>query len=118
MSILRERFGWCVLVAGIVAASTAVAAETELEQAFRSPPPAARPWVYWWWLNSNVTRDGITRDLEEMHRQGIQGVLQGTGPRKGGRDGQGHGSEYLAERGAEKGGKRKFEERVSDDLDK
>ena len=26
-------------------------------------------------MNSNVTRAGITRDLEEMHRQGIQGVM-------------------------------------------
>ena len=42
---------------------------------FQSPPVAARPWAYWWWLNSNVTREGITRDLEEMHRQGIQGVM-------------------------------------------
>ncbi len=46
-----------------------------MEREFQSPPTAARPWVYWWWLNSNVTREGITRDLEEMHRQGIQGVM-------------------------------------------
>ncbi len=50
-------------------------AETEMERTFQSPPVAARPWTYWWWLNSNVTREGITRDLEEMHRQGIQGVM-------------------------------------------
>ena len=50
-------------------------AETEMERQFQSPPAAARPWAYWWWLNSNVTRQGITRDLEEMHRQGIQGVM-------------------------------------------
>jgi hypothetical protein len=50
-------------------------AETPSPQSFRSPPASARPWTYWWWLNSNVTREGITRDLEEMHRQGIQGVL-------------------------------------------
>ncbi|MCC6125712.1 MAG: discoidin domain-containing protein [Pirellulales bacterium] len=49
-------------------------AESEMDR-FRSPPVSARPWVYWWWLNSNVTREGITRDLEEMKRQGIQGVM-------------------------------------------
>lgn len=47
----------------------------ELENAFRVPPPAARPWVYWFWVNGNVTREGITADLEAMQRAGIGGVL-------------------------------------------
>lgn len=42
---------------------------------FRSPPDAARPWVYWFWLNSNITREGITADLEAMKAAGIGGVL-------------------------------------------
>jgi hypothetical protein len=73
MSILQKALAWSILVLGI---SAVVAfAETSIEQSFRSPPVEARPWVYWWWLNSNVTREGITRDLEEMKRQGIQGVM-------------------------------------------
>ena len=47
----------------------------DLERGFLSPPDSARPWVYWWWLDSNITREGITRDLEEMKRQGIGGAL-------------------------------------------
>lgn len=47
----------------------------QIERDFQSPPASVRPWAFWWWLNSNVTREGITRDLEEMHRQGIQGVM-------------------------------------------
>ncbi len=74
MSIFGNKLAWCVLA--IVISLVGVApAETEMERQFLSPPAAARPWTYWWWLNSNVTRYGITRDLEEMHRQGIQGVL-------------------------------------------
>ena len=46
-----------------------------LEQGFRQPPPAARPWVYWFWLNGNITSNGITADLEAMRRVGIGGVL-------------------------------------------
>src|SRR5512147_3001661 len=46
-----------------------------LEAGFQSPPDSAKPWAYWWWLNGNVTKEGITRDLEEMKRQGINGVL-------------------------------------------
>ena len=47
----------------------------ELAQGFQSPPDSARPWVYWFWLNGNITREGITADLEAMKRVGIGGVL-------------------------------------------
>ena len=46
-----------------------------LDRGFRQPPPDARPWVYWFWLNGNITRDGITADLEAMKRVGVGGVL-------------------------------------------
>jgi hypothetical protein len=46
-----------------------------LRQNFAHPPAAARPWVYWFWGNGNVTRQGITADLEAMQRVGIGGVL-------------------------------------------
>jgi (4-O-methyl)-D-glucuronate---lignin esterase len=46
-----------------------------LERSFVHPPDSARPWVYWFWLNGNVTREGITADLEAMKRVGIGGVL-------------------------------------------
>lgn len=46
-----------------------------LAQGFRKPPDSAKPWCYWWWLDSNATKEGITRDLEEMKRQGIAGAL-------------------------------------------
>jgi hypothetical protein len=57
----------------------------DLEKAFHQPPPAARPWVYWFPLDGNITSNGITADLEAMARVGIGGVLymetaQGTPP--------------------------------------
>jgi hypothetical protein len=57
----------------------------DLEQGFRHPPDAARPWVYAFWMNGNVTSNGITADLEAIKRVGIGGVLlmdvdQGTPP--------------------------------------
>ena len=64
----------CVFAIGLFMVGLAYA-ETDRERSFQTPPVSARPWAYWWWLNSNLTREGITRDLEEMHRQGIQGVL-------------------------------------------
>jgi hypothetical protein len=51
------------------------AADDNLANNFVTPPAAARPWVYWFWLNGNITREGITADLEAMQRVGIGGVL-------------------------------------------
>jgi len=50
-------------------------ADDTLVRDFLNPPDAAKPWAYWWWLDSFATKGGITRDLEEMKRQGIAGVL-------------------------------------------
>jgi hypothetical protein len=47
----------------------------DLAEAFLHPPDSARPWVYWFWINGNVTREGITADLEAMQRVGIGGTL-------------------------------------------
>ena len=47
----------------------------DLATEFLSPPKSARPWVYWMWLNGNVTREGITADLEAMQRVGIGGAI-------------------------------------------
>lgn len=46
-----------------------------LEKGFQNPPAEARPWVYWFWLNGNITSNGITADLEAMRRVGVGGVL-------------------------------------------
>ena len=62
-------------VAGSVQAVGAEETASELEKSFVQPPDSARPWVYWFWLNSNITREGITADLEAMKRAGIGGVL-------------------------------------------
>ncbi len=45
------------------------------ERAFASPPDDARAWVFWFWSDGNITREGITADLEAMKRAGIAGVL-------------------------------------------
>ncbi len=47
----------------------------DLAKGFLHPPDSARPWVYWFWLNGNITREGITADLEAMRRVGIGGAL-------------------------------------------
>ncbi len=46
----------------------------DLKTIFRNPPPAARPWVFWYWVQGAVSRAGITADLEAMQRAGIGGA--------------------------------------------
>ena len=46
-----------------------------LLNSFRTPPDTVRPWVYWVWMDGNVSRGGITADLEAMTRAGIGGVI-------------------------------------------
>ena len=46
-----------------------------LENSFVTPPASARPWVNWFALNGNLTKEGITSDLEAMARVGIGGAL-------------------------------------------
>ena len=40
---------------------------------FQTPPKAAMPRVWWHWMNGNITKDGIAKDLLWMHRSGIGG---------------------------------------------
>ncbi len=44
-----------------------------LANSFLAPPPAAKPQVWWHWVNGNVLKPGITADLEAMKRVGIGG---------------------------------------------
>src|ERR1700675_626118 len=46
----------------------------DLEADFISPPNSARPYVLWMWMGCNISKEGITRDLEAMHTAGIGGA--------------------------------------------
>jgi hypothetical protein len=56
-----------------VAALPALAADP-LAQGFTSPPQTARPRTFWPWMNGNVTREGIEKDLTWMKQAGIAGM--------------------------------------------
>ncbi len=52
-----------------------IATAYELERGFAQPPHAAKPWVFWFWINGNISKEGITADLEALQRAGIGGVI-------------------------------------------
>jgi (4-O-methyl)-D-glucuronate---lignin esterase len=49
--------------------------EDRLVEDFMRPPDESRPWCYWYWMNGNITREGIRADLEGLAEVGVGGVL-------------------------------------------
>ncbi len=68
-----------------------------LEEGWRAPPVEARLRAYWWWLNGNVTRAAITRDLEEMAAKGFGGAIicDAGGAEQDGNDAVPHGPTFF-----------------------
>ena len=58
----------------LASAAFAQSAGDSLEQGFKNPPDSAKPRVWWHWTGGNVTKEGITKDLEWMKRVGIGGA--------------------------------------------
>ena len=50
--------------------------QRDLEAGFHNPPQSARPLTFWMWINGNVSREGITADLEAFKRVGLAGTEQ------------------------------------------
>ncbi|HNS22710.1 MAG TPA: glycosyl hydrolase [Sedimentisphaerales bacterium] len=48
-----------------------------LAEGFARPPEQTRPWCYWYWISDNLSKEGITHDLEAMARVGIGEALIG-----------------------------------------
>ena len=60
--------------ANLAPRSSLLAPRSNLSQAsFLSPPQEARPRVWWHWMDGNITKEGIRKDLEWMNRAGIGG---------------------------------------------
>jgi hypothetical protein len=64
----------CLTVLTILTGMAAEAATDELEKGFVQPPDSARPHTWWHWMNGNITKEGITADLEAMARVGVGGA--------------------------------------------
>lgn len=81
----RELLATGAFMAAPVGVAAALPAAGKPEDMFLTPPLADGPWVYWMWLDGNVTPESVAADLQAMHDVGIAGaylldVLQGTPP--------------------------------------
>src|SRR5215475_2205292 len=72
MNRITQRLSLAVLIA--MTLSLASSRADELSDGFKNPPDSAKPRVWWHWTGGNVTKEGITKDLEWMKRVGIGGA--------------------------------------------
>ena len=61
----------CVFSLGV--AGMACGADA-LAEGFADPPAESRPRTWWHWMDNNISRAGITKDLEAMKRAGLGGA--------------------------------------------
>ena len=47
----------------------------ELHNNFQTPPESSRPGVYWYFMDGNISKEGMTKDLEAMKQAGIGSVV-------------------------------------------
>lgn len=71
-------FGFLILLlvttGEVEAASLDAGGVASLRADFATPTAESGPYTWWHWMNGNVSRDGITRDLEAMKAVGIRGA--------------------------------------------
>ncbi len=67
----RHRF-WIILA---LVFNFGISHASSLEANFRNPPDEARPGVYWYFMDGNLTREGMTADLEAMQQAGIGNLI-------------------------------------------
>ncbi len=47
----------------------------QLINGFKSPPDSAKPGVYWYFMDGNINRESLTKDLESMKQAGISNLM-------------------------------------------
>jgi hypothetical protein len=69
-----SRLKYAALIALLFPALLSYSQPDEVEKAFRNPAASAKPWVFWYWMNAAVSKQGITADLQAMKSVGIGGA--------------------------------------------
>jgi hypothetical protein len=69
-----EQLGFLCILISWAALVCPTSAQSTLERDFKNPPVKTRPYVWWHWMGSNFSKEGITKDLEAMKASGIGGA--------------------------------------------
>ena len=66
--------GQLFVIGALALGMTSLGRAGSLEEDFRDPPAAVRPYVWWHWMGGNFSKDGIKKDLEAMRAASIGGA--------------------------------------------
>lgn len=71
--ILFTAMSFCLPLQGTAQTNKAIAKEqlTNPATVFLHPPTAAKPGVLWMWMGTTISKEGITKDLEALKKQGF-----------------------------------------------
>jgi len=59
-------FCW-MTIAGFISSD----GDDTLKAGFLNPPDSARPGVYWYFMDGNMSKEAMTKDLESMKKVGL-----------------------------------------------
>lgn len=71
---LKRLFLPAILMIVVTASVTNYAIAQRLED-FQNPPSSCKALTWWHWINGNVTKTGIRKDLEAMQKVGVGGLI-------------------------------------------
>jgi len=78
-TILKKFLDWIFRLSLILSLSTLQyctdRSSNELKEQFLNPPESSKPGVYWYFMDGNLSRDEMTKDIESMKEVGINHVI-------------------------------------------
>lgn len=75
ISILNLLFTFIFLPCFFIALGQQPDKSPLLKEGFQNPPPSSFPGVYWYFMDGNLSREGMTKDLESMKEVGISNLI-------------------------------------------
>ena len=75
--VVFRKYGWLLRTLAVIALSSVCAAGEldTLSRQFADPPDGVKPYVFWYWINGNISREGLAADLDAMKQAGIGGAV-------------------------------------------
>jgi hypothetical protein len=80
MTTFKSILGFYVITGLLLACNSCIQISNpdsihDIKEEFRNPPDSAKPGVYWYFMDGNLSREEMTKDLESMKAAGISNLI-------------------------------------------